>query len=735
LSTESTESTDRTPQQALPSASILADRLDRVDSLLRPRTVAVIGASSQRRTLGNVVVGNFDRWAFDGTLLVVHPTAERIGDRPTVASIQDLPRRLDVAVVCLPARAVADTLLQLDDIGCRAAVVVAAGFQPDDENRFRDVLRRVSVAVCGPNNMGTINVTDSIALYTARFRDPLPAGSAALIAQSGSAAIAILNNPGVGFSKVITSGNEWSLTSADYVRWLADDPATNAVGLVLESIQNPPAFALAARELARAGKRLVVVKVGRSPAGSAAAQAHSGALLSTADAYEAYFRRECIPVARDYDELVATLQGFSQSAMPKPAGNRLGVIAISGGEGALACDVATEMGMPLAQFSDATRSVLEAVLPGARPENPIDFGASVGRAEAAQERAIRAVLSDPNVDLALVLQDAQHSLPIHDAHDYVQYLDILHKATEGAEKPIVVASTTSTDTHPRLEQTLQGRPIPLVRGIREAVAVCRNIAQAGAARARAEQLTASPEEVPARPEVDCGLFRQDRGPLPDAACQTLLRAYGLPMVQRLFVRDAEEARDAVEKLGYPLVVKVVSRSIAHRSDVGGVVVGVRDEEGLKRALRDIAGRVTRSFPESPIEGFELQPQILDVTEAIVGFKAEAGFGGTVTVGMGGVLVELYGKPAIELVPVTVEEAEDMIRRTPLGRILAGYRGLIPRTPIRGLAEVVVSLSHLGRDQTGLVHEVDLNPVLIRHGSGDAVIVDALVIAGGPSGEE
>ena len=714
----------------------MAERLDRVDSLIRPRTVAVIGASSQRRTLGNAVLENFDRWPFDGTLYVVHPNAPRIGSRETVASIAELPRRLDAAVVCLPARAAAKTLRELEAIDCRSAVVVAAGFVPDDEARFRAVLNEVSVAVCGPNNMGTINVTDAIALYTARFRDPLPQGSVALIAQSGSAAIALINNPGLGFSRIITSGNEWSITSADYLRWLADDAATDTVGLVLESIQNPMQFSRAARELVRAGKRLVVLKVGRSPAGAAAAQAHSGALLSTDDAYAAFFRRECIPVARDYDELLATLQCFSTPGIPHPSGHRLAVIAISGGEGALACDVATEMGVPLAAFSSDTRSVLENALPGARAENPIDFGASVGREDAAQERATRAVLGDGGVDLAIVLQDAQASLPIHDAHDYVHYLDILRQADEGADKPVLVASTTSTHTHPRLEQTLSGSSMPLLRGIREAVAAAENLAVAGDAHRRVAALTAEPHLPQTPPSIDRSLFPAERGPLADTGVQTLLRAYGLPMVQRVLVRDVDEARDAARRIGFPLVVKVLSRHIAHRSDIGGVVVGVRDEESLLRAVRDIAGRVTRTRPggvadfASVIEGFEIQPQIEDAIEAIVGFKAEPGFGGTVTVGLGGVLVELYGKPVIELAPVTVEEAAGMIGRTPLGRILAGYRNLVPPTSPGPLAAVVAALSRLGHDLSGDVHEVDLNPVLVRHGSGEALLVDALVIAGG-----
>lgn len=687
------------------------ERQSRIGALLRPRRVAVVGASSRRATLGNQVIRNFNRWPLAGDLYVVHPTAAAIEGRPAVAAIADLPRGLDAAVVCLPAPGVAGALLELEQIGCRSAVAVAAGFAAAEARRLRELIPRLSLAVCGPNNMGVINATDAIALYTARFREPFPPGSVALLAQSGSAAIALVNTPGLAFSKVITSGNEWGLGAPDYLRWLAEDPATTAAGIVMESIRDGPAFAASARAFAQAGKRLVVLKVGRSEAGSAAAAAHTGALVGADAAYAAFFRREGIPVVGDYDELIATLQCFATPGMPAARGRRLAIVAISGGEGALAADVAAEIGVPLAGFAAETRSALAAALPGGRPENPLDLHASVGVGAEAQTGALRAVLADPGVDVLLVIQDSQHTLPIHPAHDYVQYLTLLRDAAGGAGKPVVVASTTSTEIHPQLETVLSGSPIPIVRGIREAVAACANLA-----------VHRAPRGAPPKPHSGL-LLASFTGPLPHAETARLLTAYGIPLVERAVVQDAAAALTAAHRIGYPLVVKVVSRQIPHRSDVGGVVLGVAGDEELIKALPDIAQRVGRV-----IEGYELQPMLTDVVEALVGFAAGPPFGGTVTVGPGGVLVELLGGHATELAPVTRDQAIRMISRTPLGVLLGGYRRLVPPTPVEPLADVICALSQLGADLAAEIAAVDLNPVLIRHGSGEAVVVDALMIA-------
>ncbi len=676
-----------------------------VESLLRPRQVAVIGASAQRVTLGNTVLRNFERWPFGGEIIPVHPTATVIEGRPTVPRVADLPQGLHAAVVCVPAAAVADVLMELDATGCRSAVVVAAGFTPEEMARLRDVLGRVRVAVCGPNNMGFINATDSIALYTARFRDPLPVGGVALIAQSGSAAIALVNTPGLGFSKIITSGNEPSLAAPDYLRWLAQDNATTIAGIVLESIQNGKDFGEAARGFMEAGKRLAVLKVGRTPAGSAAAQAHTGALIGADAAFQAFFRRHGIPQAQDYDELAAMLQCGGRAS-----GRRIGIVAISGGEAALAADVATERGIPLARFSEGTQARLGELLPGARLDNPLDLHAAPTRVPNAQELALQAVLADPAVDVVLVLQDAQHSLPIHDAHDYVRQLEMVRRVAAQAATPVVVASTTSAETHPRLEQVLAGSPIPLLRGIREAVAAAGSLG-ARATSVAAPTAIASPWSARLAPHT---------GPLPHALTRELLAAYGIPLVRSTVVHGADQALAAARDLGYPLAVKVVSQQITHRSDVGGVVLGVGSDDDLRAAL---ARR-----PQA--EAYELQPMVTRAVEALVGFAADPTFGGTVTVAMGGVLVELFGQHATELVPVDVDLAADMIRHTPLGRILAGYRNLVPPTPIEPLASVVASVSRLGAELAAAVAAADLNPVMVRHGTGEALAVDALVIVKG-----
>lgn len=699
---------------------------DRLTSLFRPRTVAVVGASATRVTQGNDVIANLLRFAYDGEILPVHPTAESIDGFPAVNSIADLPPEVDVAAVCVPARGVASVLRELDDAGCRSAVVVAAGFSDAEAAELREIARDLDLVFQGPNCMGLINATDGVPLYTTP-QPPLPVGPVAIVAQSGSAAVALSHSYGLGLSKIVTSGNQVSLTTSDYVSWLADDDATQAVGLVVETIFDPDRFEAAIARLHAAGKSAAVLKVGRSDRGAIAAQAHTGALVSRHEAYEAFLARLGVPLVHDYDEMVATLQCLAEARMPTARGARTAIVGISGGQGALVCDLASDTGVPLAAFSPETKQRIERLLPGARPENPLDYAASVGTWAEDWAAALDAVLADDGVDAVLVLQDAQSTLPVADTPLYTDHMAAVAARARRSEKPIVAASSTSSDSHPDLEALLDG--VPLVRGAREALVAIRGLAVRGNAPAAAQPAAVEP---PSRPQWLDGLRAEvaaHSGPLPQELTRRVLAAYDVPVVRSAVASDAGEAVRVANEIGYPLVVKVMSRQVPHRSDAGGVHVGIGDEAALRAAVAAIERSVLEHVPGAEIDGYEIQEHVGDAVEAVVGFTSAPPFGSLVLVGAGGTLVELLGDTATDLAPVALPGAMAMIERTRLGTVLGGYRNLIPRTDTRGLAMVVQRVSDLAADLGDLIAEADLNPVLIAPGTGRAVIVDALLVGG------
>ncbi len=693
-----------------------------LDRLIRPASVAILGASATRKNNGNVVVTNLRAVDYQGAVYPIHPTAPEIESYAALPAIEALPPGVDTAIISVPAPGVLPALRALETQGVATAIVMSSGFSPEEDAALRDWSRTSQLLLQGPNCMGLLNLTDAIPLYTAIPSARLRPGRAALVAQSGSAAISVMNSTDVGFSKVITSGSQFRLTAADFLDHLAADPATAVIGLVIEAIPDPDRFADAVDRAHANGKAVVVLKVGQSDLGALATLAHTGALISSRDATSAYFRRHAIPTVQDYDELVAALETFAITTA-RPSGARIGIAGISGGEAALTCDLADATATPLATFTEATSSALRALLPGIDGINPIDFGASVAAVGTRREaEALEVIAADPGTDIVFVLQDAQHSLAWRSLARYVGQCRNVAELGERTTKPIVVVSSSGEALHPDIKATLDGTAIPLLRGLRPALAAMRCLGAWGARVAEPRRLAGRPrsrlhEEIAAH-----------QGPLlrrPDQAPTRGLRAPLRPHRNRA---DRRQAVLRAAAIGYPLVVKILSPDIPHRSEIGAVQLGIANDAALRNAIAAIERNVRAARPSAVIEGYELQEQLTGWVEAMAGVKAAPPFGALSIIGSGGTLIELYQDRAFGLSPVTPAEAADMIRQTRLGTRLDGYRNLLPRTDLGRLTTALVNLSNLAADLADTLAEADLNPILVQPGTGDVRIVDALFIA-------
>ena len=515
-----------------------------VEPLLRPKTVAVIGASGTRQTQGNGVIRNLKLVGYAGRIIPVHPTASEIDGLPTVRSIADLPRDTDAAVVAIPAPSVVGVLAELDQADVRSAVVFSNGFPAAEEEAFKALATRSRMAIHGPNCMGLINLTDPLRLYPSTVTDKVHRGPVALIAQSGSAAISLVNSTAAGVSKVVTMGNEWQVAAPDYMQWFATDATTSVVGVVLELIKDPAAFADAARQLRDAGKGLVVLKVGRSPVGVAAVRAHTGAMISPNDAYECFFESCGIPIARDYDELIASIECFAGSGK-RPRGGRTAIIGISGGETALACDVATDQGLTLACWSSDTEGAIRAALPGAAGVNPLDLGSTPNHNLEQDEQAIAAILNDEGVDQLLVVQDCQATLTPTMRGNYTPRITAYGRYAASSDKPFVMVSPTGENTHPEIMQAMAEQGVPVLRGMRPGVVALRNLG------VWAEQ-PPYPWQAPCpSPSPFAEEIARHHGPLPAELCTRILDAYDIPTVRSALVGSVAEAIDAAQRIGFP----------------------------------------------------------------------------------------------------------------------------------------------------------------------------------------
>jgi acetyltransferase len=690
-------------------------------ALLRPATVCVLGASARRATRGNMAIRSLQQQGFAGRILPIHPHVTELEGLAVTPSIQDLPPGVDVAFVALPAADVAAVCEQLDRAGVRAAVVITAGFTPEQEAVLRAVTARLAMLVHGPNCMGVLNLTDRVPLYSAATPPTLKPGGIALLAQSGSAAIAMMNTIDAGFSKVVTVGSEFRLTAADYLDWLADDPATEAIGVILEAIQSPAAFAAAVRRAQTAGKPVAVLKVGRSIVGSVAAQAHTGALITPSMAYDCFFRALGVPCVADYDQLAAALTTLT--AYPtRPHGPGIAVTGISGGETALLCDMVAEAGLTLAAWSGDTAERLRTALPGTTGHNPLDVWASVGQEQTdGHIQALKALADDPAVGIILAVQDLQASLPASLVERYHHPMGVIAALPAYTTKPVLVLSPTPDPLEPGLAGMLQAAGVPALPGLWAGIGALRSLTTRPELQGETAPVLSDQVLTDLRAEI-----RQHTGALPAPLCQRILAAYGIP-----FIRSVPIGPDGVlppgTAIAFPVVLKVSSADIPHRSDIGGVRLGIPDANALREAAAAMAASIAATSPHAVIDGFEVQEQMTGCIEALAGFSLARPFGPLTVVGTGGVLAELEADRAASLGVIPPDRAAAMIATTRLGRRLAGYRNLILTTPLDSLAALVANLTHLAQDLSDVLAECDLNPILIQPGTGQAKAVDVLMI--------
>ena len=509
-----------------------------VTPIMRPHTVAVLGASATRTTQGNQVIGNLQGAGFKGTIIPVHATAEVINGLPAARGIAALPPGVDTAVVAIPASGVAAALAELAASGVRSAVVFSNGFTPAEERAFRAVSDTSPMAIHGPNCMGLIDLHEAMPLYPATRTAKARPGNVAVIAQSGSAAISLLNSSSFGISTIVTMGSEFQVTAPDYMRFFATDPRTAVIGIVLESIQRPTEFADAVRQIYAAGKSLAVLKVGRSDVGNRAVQAHTGAMISRAEAYDRFFAGLHMPTARDYDELIATLECFAATDR-LPTGSRLGIVGISGGETALACDVAADLGMAPATFSPATAARIRAAHAGAAGSNPLDLGATVNHTPDQDREAIAAILDEPEVDTLVFIQDSQASLTPTMLKNYTPHILEYGKHAGYTSKPVIMLSPSAENTHPRVHEMMAEAGIPVLRGMRTGLIALRNLGILGRARsATTAASTHTPHPAAAALRVELtGLS----GPLSASLTRKILATYDIPIVTSAIVPDAATA--------------------------------------------------------------------------------------------------------------------------------------------------------------------------------------------------
>ncbi len=691
----------------------------------RPCGVAIVGASHDPSKLGYGVARNLIASGYKGAIHLVNPRGGSLMDRPVYPEIARVPDPVDLAILVVPAPAVPGALRACGSRGIRAAIVTSGGFReagPGGAALEEECLRagrECGIRLLGPNCIGVLDT--HLPLDTTFLQPPGPlSGGVAFISHSGAMCAVVAEQAralGLGISRMVSTGNQADVTETELLSLVADDPETRVVTLFLEGVGDGRRFVEEAGRITR-HKPILCVKAGRSPGGKRAAASHTGALAGREAAYDAAFRRAGVMRAATVEEMLDWARALDWC--PLPGGRAMAVLTNAGGPGVMAADALEASGLSLAEMAGPTRAALADLLPAAASaRNPVDILASASPEVYAA--CLRLLLADGGVHGVLVV------LPPPPMHPAARVAEALASAARGSSKPVAVA-LLGGEAMREAAALLRAARIPDFRSPEAA-------ASALAALAARTDALAHPPEPPVvfddvRPEVVRGVIRDaSRGASgaawmsADAACR-VLDAYGISVVPTGLVRSAEEAAALACRMGLPVALKVASPDIPHKSDVGGVMLDLRDAAAAALAFEEMLARVREARPDAAIEGALVQRMLPAGQDVIAGALTDEQFGPIVMFGSGGVEVEALRDVAFALAPLSRPEADLLLEATWAGRRLRGYRNM-PPADRAAVVEAVMRLAALAAEFPELV-EVEINPLRALPDAQGAIALDARI---------
>ena len=686
--------------------------------LVMPQSIALVGASDKPNSIGARTLENLTEYSdWHGRLSLVHPTKREIGGRPCFASVLDLAEAPDVAIVAVPAGAAIDALRECGERGAKFAIVLSSGFgemgDRDAELRMREIAAATGMRIYGPNCPGLNNINGKLGMsFSPAYRldrMPGPIGAATQGGGLGRAFIQSAMARGVGTGLWCSGGNEADLEVSDYIYYMADAPDIRVIYTVLEGVRNGPRFMAAALHAARRGKPIVAIKVGKSDYGVKAAASHTAAITGSAEVNAAVYRELGIVEVDDIDEAVdaATLLARGQ-----PTGReRIAVYCFSGGTGAITSDRIGVAGLTMSELAPATLTELRKWLPPYAPiGNPVDVTAEVLVKADISYGTLKATAEDPNTDLVVV------PIPV----EYGQATELMAQSmvkVQADVKTPIVPIWISDRSGEGQKVLIEGGLAPM-RSVRNAVAAISRFIAHGRWKAAMDGSWQPLGAVQAATE---------KTTLTEAAAKRVLQEAGVNAPTGIVAQTAEDAAHAFSQLGAGKVaMKVLSSQITHKTDIGGVRLGIGSEAEARSAFVGICSRVSDVHHPSAIEGV-LVEQMLDkpFVEVVVGIHRDEVFGHVCTFGLGGVSIELFKDVSRRLLPLTPASALEMIRETRCHELLAGHRGQ-GASDIDALVQTLLRLSDFVAMNADAVEELEINPLAVRPQGQGVVALDAVL---------
>ncbi len=701
-----------------------------MDALVSPRSIAVVGATNRRGSIGLSIFRNLIEAPYQGILYPVNRKARSVQGVKAYPTLSDIPDDVDMAVIIVPADYVPSTVEEASRKGVKACTVITAGFKEVGgdgvrrEDELKALARAHGIRLLGPNCLGIINTHDTVRMNASFARVMPKKGNIALVSQSGAMCLAILDfaaGRNMGFSKSVSIGNKADVNEIDFLRYLKDDPETDVIIMYLEDIVDGRAFMEIAREITfNAGKPIFALKVGRSEEGARAAASHTGSLAGSDASYDAILMQSGIQRVEGVSDLFDYAQAFSMQPLPK--GNRIAIITNSGGPGIMATDALIRPGLKLANLSEMTRKKLMEHLPTtASVANPVDVIGDAGWDR--YEAAVRYTLMDEGVDGAIVILTPAATAEI------METAQIVPRVAKEIEKPILCSFMGLVDVSEGVRY-LEQNGIP---NFAFPEAAARTMAAMVSYREKLEpqrrkkrgvwRLLEDPQRV-------SGIIRdklEDSGSyhMPEREANEILRCYGFPLLKSRLVREFSEIEEAVKTIGFPVVMKIDSPNIIHKSDAHGVQVNIRTIARAQVAFEKIIENAKQYNPSARINGVLIEQMAGTGLEVILGASRDPKFGPICMFGLGGVFVEALKDVTFRLAPMWQSSAENMVRSIKAYQVLKGIRGN-PPSDIKAVTLCLLRLSAMVSNHPE-IKELDINPLIVYPKGKGCAVADSRII--------
>ncbi|MGB2764770.1 MAG: acetate--CoA ligase family protein [Candidatus Aminicenantaceae bacterium] len=703
---------------------------NKLNAIFYPKSIAIIGASRKPGSVGQSLLANLIDSRFQGIVYPVNPHAKGIIGIKCYNSLMDIPDEVDLAVLIVPSQFVHDALEECGKKNVKGAIIISAGFKEiggkgiELEEKVKQVIQKHGISLVGPNCLGVIN-TDPASSMNATFGTKMSKeGNIAFISQSGALCVAVLDyakEANIGFSKFISMGNKAGLTENELLLYLKNDPKTDVILMYLEDLVNGREFMNIAREITSSfscPKPIIALKAGRTILGAKAASSHTGSLAGSDSVYDAIFSQCGVIRGETLEALFDYVKAFS--SQPLPEGNNVAIITNSGGPGILATDSCIRHGLNIAPFNPGTVKTLKTALPPtASLNNPVDLIAEAQHEQ--YEATLHAILKDKNVHSTIIILTPTAFTDVEKISK-----TIVRKAKE-FKKPVLCCLLGVYDVSVGIE-ILEENGIPDYRFPESAARALSEMAwyTGWLKRPQTGIKKFSVNKAKARKIID-SVKKEGRHFLLEEESYEVLRAYHFPVIKSLLAENENQAEEAAQKIGFPVVLKIASPDVLHKFDFGGVKLNLRNKNEVRKAYQEILKNVLAKKPEAKITGMLVEEMASPGKEIILGMNRDPQFGPILMFGLGGIYVEALEDVTFRLAPIRELTATKMITSTKTYKILEGFRGE-PAYDIKVIAECLKRLSQLVTDFED-IKELDINPLFVYEKGKGCTIVDARIILG------